>query len=102
MYPGLLKIDLKLKIEDELETTIEKWDWNAVKNALDDAATKFLTSQENFKESHSLIDGRLVLSTITILFSAYGILDDWLHPFPESRTNLICCVILYPFENFLI
>ena len=75
--------------------TIEKWDWNAVKNALDDSARKFLTSQSGFQEDHALMNGRLVLSTIAILFSGYALLDDWLHPFPESRSTLIMCVVAY-------
>ena len=74
---------------------IEKWDWNAVKNALDDSARKFLTSQTNFKEDHSLMNGRLFISTIAVLFSGYALLDDWLNPFPESRSTLIYCVIAY-------
>ena len=76
---------------------IEKWDWNAVKNALDDSARKFLISQENFTEDHKLMNGRLIISTVAILFSIYGIVYDWLNPFPESRSTLIICVISYPF-----
>lgn len=74
---------------------MEKWDWNAVKNALDDSARKFIINQKGFEEDHKLMNGRLIVSTIAILFSLYAIGYDWFHPFPESRSTLICCVILY-------
>lgn len=88
-----------IKIPDEEnETKIDKWDWNAVKNALDDAARKFMVNQNAFTEDHALMNGRLIISTIAVLFSGYAILYDYLHPFPESKFVLICCVILYPFK----
>ena len=80
---------------DQDEIKVEKWDWNAVKNALDDAAKKFVTGQPNFKEDHSLLNMRLLISTVAILIALYGIYDDWVHPFPESRSVLIICVISY-------
>lgn len=66
-----------------------------MKNALDDSARKFLVSQKDFEEDHSLMNGRLIISTLTVMFSIYGIVYDWYHPFPESRTTLIYCVIAY-------
>lgn len=83
--------------EEEKETTIEKWDWNAVKNALDDAGRKFLTNQKGFKEDHSLMNGRLIISTVAVLFSLYAIVYDYLKPFPESKLVIIVCVISYFF-----
>lgn len=74
---------------------MEKWDWNAVKNALDDAARKYLVAQENFKEDHTLMNYRLVISTIAVAISLYGILYDYLYPFPQSKTTLIFCVAFY-------
>lgn len=41
------------------------------------------------------MNGRLIISTVAILFSLYAIAYDWFHPFPESKTVLIICVILY-------
>ena len=58
-----------MKIEKDEPTTVDKWDWNAVKNALDDSARKLLVSQKNFQEDHSLMNGRLLISTITVAFS---------------------------------
>ncbi len=66
-----------------------------MKNALDDSARLYLNSQTGFEEDHILMNGRLLLSTIAIFFSGYALLDDWLHPFPESKTTLIFCVIAY-------
>ena len=40
-----------IKVDEGDEVTVEKWDWNAVKNALDDAARNFLISQEKRKKS---------------------------------------------------
>jgi signal peptidase complex subunit 2 len=92
----IYKINFLLKkVKEETETKVEKWDWNAVKNCLDDSARKFITSQANFVEEHSLMNGRLIISTIAVTFSLYGIIYDWLHPFPESRNCLIYCVIFY-------
>ena len=86
---------LIFKVGEVAATTVAKWDWNAVKNALDDSARKFLVSQKNFVEDHSLMNARLIISTITVLFSLYGILHDYLNPFPASRNVLIFCVIAY-------
>lgn len=41
------------------------------------------------------MNGRLIISTVTVLFSLYGILYDYLNPFPESKSTLIFCVIAY-------
>ena len=74
---------------------MDKWDWNAVKNALDDSARKYLVGQPGFTECHGLMTGRLIISTIAVLFSGYAIFFDWQNPFPESRDVLIACVLLY-------
>ena len=81
--------------ENETAPKVEKWEWNALKNALDDSARVFLTSQDGFKEDHWLMNGRLIISTIAVLFSAYALYDDWIHPFPLSRSTLIACVVAY-------
>ena len=83
------------EVPDKEATKIEKWDWTALKNALDDSARKYLVSQTDFEEDHSLMNGRLIISTITVMCSIYGILYDWYHPFPESRSVLIYSVISY-------
>jgi signal peptidase complex subunit 2 len=88
-------LQFKIPIEESEIPKVDKWDWTSVKNALDDSVRKFLTSQSGFTEDHSLMDGRLLLSTLAVLFSAYALLDDWLHPYPQSRTTLIVCVIAY-------
>ncbi len=91
----MVKAVFSTEVKEEIETKIEKYDWNAVKNALDDSARKFLVSQATFEEDHSLMNGRLIISTITVFFSLYGILYDWYNPFPQSRNTIIFCVILY-------
>jgi signal peptidase complex subunit 2 len=82
------------KIPEESETKVEKWDFNAVKNALDDSVRKFLVSQNGFKEDNTLMNGRLFISTLAVLVSAYAIAYDWFYPFPQSRSTIIICVFL--------
>ncbi|RNA34189.1 signal peptidase complex subunit 2 [Brachionus plicatilis] len=90
------KLSFTSKIPEDLdETKIDKWDWNALKNALDDAGRKFLTNQKDCQETHSLMNGRLIISTIAVLFSLYAIGYDYLYPFPESKLVIIVCVASY-------
>jgi signal peptidase complex subunit 2 len=89
---------LKIKTdenEQQENVVVDKWDWNAVKNALDDSARKFLVNQNGVKEDNTLMNGRLAISTIAVLFSIYAIAYDWFHPFPESKQILIICVVAY-------
>ncbi|CAF0942384.1 unnamed protein product [Rotaria sordida] len=74
---------------------VNKWDTNAVKNALDDACKKYFKETLNFTEDYSLMDGRLYISLFACLFSIYALIYDWFYPFPKSRSILIVCVISY-------
>ncbi|CAF0908004.1 unnamed protein product [Adineta ricciae] len=74
---------------------VNKWETNAVKNALDDACKKYFKETLNFAEDYKLMDGRLYISFIACLFSGYALIYDWLNPFPKSRSILILCVIAY-------
>ncbi|XP_050390116.1 signal peptidase complex subunit 2 [Patella vulgata] len=74
---------------------IDKWDGTALKNALDDAAKKVMLDKYNMKESHSLMDGRLMICTVAVGFAMFALIWDYLNPFPASRTVLIICVLSY-------
>ena len=51
-----------------------------------------------FKEEHRLMDLRLLICTIAVVFSLFALVWDYIRPFPESRTVLIICVLSYPFN----
>ncbi|PAA52780.1 hypothetical protein BOX15_Mlig025826g3 [Macrostomum lignano] len=74
---------------------IDKWDGNALKNALDDAAKKIMNESYGLVESFKLIDGRLALCSIAVSCSLFALLWDFLYPFPASKTVLIICVACY-------
>nr|CDS31806.1 Probable signal peptidase complex subunit 2 [Hymenolepis microstoma] len=77
------------------EITINKWDVNAAKHALDDATKEVMKTQLELQENFKLIDIRLLLCTLSVFFTLVALIYDYVCPYPESRYVLMGCIASY-------
>ncbi|VDN96853.1 unnamed protein product [Rodentolepis nana] len=77
------------------EITINKWDVNAAKHALDDATKEVMKNHFELQENFKLIDIRLLLCTLSVLFTIVAFIYDYVCPYPQSRYVLMGCIASY-------
>eukprot|EP00118_Oscarella_pearsei_P011884 m.83384 g.83384 ORF g.83384 m.83384 type:complete len:197 (+) comp36342_c0_seq5:34-624(+) len=78
----------------EAPVKVDKWDGTKVKNALDDAAKKFL-GNTGCVETHRVTDARLFICTVACSLSLLALIYDYLFPFPKSKPILTFCSVGY-------
>jgi signal peptidase complex subunit 2 len=70
-----------------------KFDNSALKQALDDAATKYLTEDLDYVEDHSIINWKIILGSIGCILAL--IAQFYPAPFPDNKIVLIICASGY-------
>ena len=61
----------------------------AVKNGIDDLLRKTVTTKYNITETFRTRDTRLLICFLACLFSGFGCLYDFLHPFPGQKIYIL-------------
>ncbi|KAI0988621.1 hypothetical protein GJ496_006208 [Pomphorhynchus laevis] len=81
---------------------INVWDTNAARNKLEDKMREILTIDHDIIEYYTIFNIRIMLSILTVCFPAFAFVYEKMHPYPESKTVLIICVVSYFVLMFLL
>jgi signal peptidase complex subunit 2 len=74
---------------------VDRFDSKAIRHAFDDIVKQIFCNRLNGRESHQLVDRRLMISTLAVLFSAFACGYDYYDPYPGSKYVLATCSISY-------
>ena len=60
------------------------------------SSSQMMKKEFECEEDHKIVDQRLILCTVACAFSIFGVVYDYLFPFPSSCVVLAICSIRYP------
>jgi len=74
---------------------VDRFDSKAIRHAFDDVGRQTFNNRLKGRECNKLVDQRLLISTIAVLFSGFACAYDYYDPYPGSKYVLATCSISY-------
>jgi len=74
---------------------VDRFDSKAIRHAFDDVGRQTYNNRLKGRECNKLVDQRLLISTIAVLFSGFACAYDYYDPYPGSKWVLATCSISY-------
>jgi len=81
--------------EDFKVIKVDRFDTKAIRHAFDDVGKQTFNNRLEGRECHKLVDQRLLISTIAVLFSGFACAYDYYDPYPGSKWILAVCSVSY-------
>jgi len=81
--------------EDFKVIKVDRFDSKAIKHAFDDVGRQTYNNRLTGRECHKLVDHRLMISTLAVLFSGFACGYDYYDPYPGSKYVLAACSLSY-------